>query len=194
MTDKFASKSLVEEVAVGNLAAFRKFYDLAYPAAHRFVGYFLSVKEDREEVLSEVFFIVWKCRTSLTEVKNLKSWLYTVCRNETFRYLKHEKKYRGVSIDDMPVDLHVDVAATDTALVESEMFEHFRRAVDELPERCKLIFLMAREEKMKHAEIAEILSVTEGTVAQQMSKAIGRIVEAVGKYFPIEKNRGKGYK
>jgi RNA polymerase sigma-70 factor (ECF subfamily) len=191
MTDNFISKSLVEEVAKGNIAAFRKFYDQAYPAAYKFVGYFLPVKEDCEEVLSEVFFTVWKRRVTLTEIENLKSWLYIVCRNETFRYLKRERKYRGISIDDMPVDLHIDPSAADRELVESEMFEHFRKAVEELPERCKLIFLMVREEKMKHGEIAEILAIAEGTVAQQMNKAIGRITKALRKYYPIHKSNKK---
>jgi RNA polymerase sigma-70 factor (ECF subfamily) len=181
MTDNFISESLVEEVAKGNVAAFRKFYDAAYPAAYKFASYFLPVKEDREEVLSEVFLEVWKRRATLTEVKNLKSWLYIVCRNETFRYLKREKKYRGISIDDMPVDLHIDPSTADRKLVESEMFAHFRKAVSELPERCKLIFLMAREEKMKHREIAELLNIAEGTVAQQMNKAIGRIASRIMK-------------
>ncbi|MDR0756301.1 MAG: sigma-70 family RNA polymerase sigma factor [Tannerella sp.] len=174
-------QQLLKKTAEGDHVAFRAFYDIVYPVAYRFVRCFLSESEDCREVISEVFYVIWKHRESLVAVENIKSWLFIVCRNEVYHYLKQKEKYRFVSIDDMPVELQTDAA--DVEFIDDEMLAVYRNAVETLPERCKLIFLMAKEEQMKYREIAEVLSITEGTVAQQMNNAIRKITETVKRQY-----------
>ncbi|MDR0430556.1 MAG: RNA polymerase sigma-70 factor [Tannerellaceae bacterium] len=187
MTDRsFAiPDALFRKISQGDRKSFRVFYDIAYPFIYQFAHYFLPSKSDCEEVVSEVFYIIWKQRESLPAVNYLKSWLYTICRNEAFRYLKQRENYRNISIDDLPVELLVDASAIESKLIEEEMLDVYNTAVSELPERCKLIFLMVREQRLKYKEIARILSITEGTVEQQMNIAIRKIVSAVHAYYPF---------
>jgi RNA polymerase sigma-70 factor (ECF subfamily) len=178
------SENLLREVEAGNYDAFKAFYDIAYPVVYRFTHYFLARPEDCEEVISEVFYIVWKRKNTLSAIKDIKAWLYTVCRNGAFHYLKQKEQYANISIDDMPVNLQINTASVEEKIIEDEMLNLYNDAVAELPERCKLIFLMVREEKLKHREIAEILSITEGTVEQQMNIAIRKIIRVVKKHYP----------
>ena len=180
----FISDSTIEDIATGSRDAFRLFYDVTYPHIYRFIHYLLPNREDCEEVVSEVFYIVWKQRKNLSSINDLKSWLYIVSRNEAFHYLKQKEKYRNISIDDMPVELQIDPTMQENSLIELEMFEVYNKAIKTLPERCKLIFLMVREESMKHKEIAKVLSITEGTVEQQMNIAIRKIIDIVKEYYP----------
>ena len=180
----FDSEQLIRRIASGEWDAFRLFYDMAYSTVYRFIHYFLSNKIDCEEVVSDVFFIFWKERASLPDIKNLKAWLYTVCRNEAYRYLRQKEKNSDISIDDMPMELLIDTQNIEGEMIEEEMLEIYNQAVSDLPERCKLIFLMVREERLKHKEVAQILSITEGTVEQQMNIAIRKIVNTVKKYYP----------
>ena len=91
----------------------------------------------------------------------------------------------NISIDDMPVELLIEKNNIEGEMIEEEMLNVYNNAVSELPERCKLIFLMIREERLKHKEVAQILSIAEGTVEQQMNIAIRKIVETVRKYYPF---------
>jgi RNA polymerase sigma-70 factor (ECF subfamily) len=175
------TKALLKQVADGDHAAFRSFYDTVYPAAYQFVRCFVTDSEDCKEVVSDVFYAIWKHKNTLAEVENLKSWLFIVCRNEAYHFLKQKERYGFVSIDDMPVELQIDTA--DAEFMDEEMLEIYRNAVKMLPERCKLIFLMAKEEQLKYREIAEILSITEGTVAQQMNIAIRKITNTVRQQY-----------
>jgi len=84
----------------------------------------------------------------------------------------------------MPVELSIQSATIEGEMIEQEMLDTYRKAVEELPERCKLIFLMVREEKLKHKEIAQILGITEGTIEQQMNIAIKKILAVVRKHYP----------
>ena len=65
-----------------------------------------------------------------------------------------------------------------------EMREMLDKAIDELPEKCRLVFLMSREEGLKTKEIAEILSVQESTVRVQMKIAIEKLVARLKPSFP----------
>ena len=171
-------------IASGDRDAFRSFYDIIYPQVYRFIHYFLPNKADCEEVVSDVFFIFWKERNSLLDIKDLKAWIYIVCRNEAYHYLKQKEKNSNISIDDMPVELLIDRNNVEGEMIEEEMLDVYNGAVSELPERCKLVFLMIREERLKHKEVARILSITEGTVEQHMNIDIRKIVESVRKYYP----------
>lgn len=152
---------------------------------YRFIHYFLPHREDCEEVVSDVFFIFWKERKTLLDIKDLKAWLYIVCRNESYHYLKQKEKNTNISIDDMPVELLIDRHNIEGDMIEEEMLDVYNQAISELPERCKLIFLMIREDRLRYKEVAQILSITEGTIEQQMNIAIRKIVVTVKKYYPF---------
>jgi RNA polymerase sigma-70 factor (ECF subfamily) len=180
-------KILLKRIADGDHAAFRSFYDVVYPAVYQFARCFLTDGEDCKEVVSEVFYAIWKHKETLAEVENLKSWLFIVCRNEAYHFLKQKERYSFVSIDDMPVELQIDTADAD--FMDEEMLEIYRNAVKTLPERCKLIFMMVKEEHLKYKEIAEILSIAEGTVAQQMNIAIHKITNIVRQQYAESKHK-----
>jgi len=176
-------RTLLQKIAdSGDPAAFRDFYDTVYPIVYQRVNIWLKNPEDCKEATSEVFYTIWKSRETLSTLDNFDSWLFIVCRNEAYRQLKMNEKYRFVSIEDLPVELEID---SEVEFIDDEMRRIYNDAVNELPQRCKLIFLMAKEEGMKYREIADILSITEGTVAQQMSIAIRKISETVRGIYKI---------
>jgi len=173
---------LLQAIANDDQKAFRCFYDRFYPQVYRFVRYFLSYGSDCDDVVSDVFCIIWYNRKKICHIQHIEAWLYITCRNEAWRFLRQQDKYHTISIDEMPIDLVVHADSVEDKLIEEEMFELFKDAVNSLPARCKLVFLMSREEKLKNKEIARILNITEGTVEQQMHIAIQKIVRFVKKY------------
>ncbi|NJK98274.1 MAG: sigma-70 family RNA polymerase sigma factor [Bacteroidales bacterium] len=58
-------------------------------------------------------------------------------------------------------------------------------AINDLPERCRLVFLLAKEESLKYREIAEILSISEKTVNAQIVTAIKKLGNSLRKYLTI---------
>ncbi len=57
-------------------------------------------------------------------------------------------------------------------LVESEIRDKIERAIEELPEKCREIFVLNRQENLKYQEIAIRLEISVKTVETQMSKAL----------------------
>lgn len=64
------------------------------------------------------------------------------------------------------------------------MEELVRRMVNDLPERCRTVFLLSRQEGLSSREIAEALSLSESTVRVQIKLAVDRIVAGIRKHYP----------
>lgn len=184
---------LLVSVSENNDYAFRVFYDLYYRNVFRFAYYFLKNREACREVVSNVFVAVWKSRVSLRQIVNVEAYLYVVVRNEANRYLKRsQSRPRSLSLDDVPavvLDRRGDASlqggeASDSRLIDSEVEELLNRLVGDLPERCRMVFLLSRSEGLSVREIASMLSISESTVRVQIKTAVDRILEGLRRYYP----------
>ena len=67
-------------------------------------------------------------------------------------------------------------------MIEAEVEELVRRLINDLPERCRTVFLLNRQEGLSSREIAEALSLSESTVRVQIK--IDRIVAGIRTHYP----------
>lgn len=191
MEKKKKLEDLLVSVSENDDYAFRVFYDLYYRSVFRFTYYFLRNKAACGEVVSNVFVAIWKSRVALRRISNIEAYLYVVARNESNRYLREcHAQRRCLSLEEIPIsvlDLNSpphDGDAPDSRLVESEVEELVRRLVNDLPERCRTVFLLNRQEGLSSREIAEALSLSESTVRVQIKIAVDRIVTGIRKHYP----------
>lgn len=119
------------------------------------------------------------------DIDNIDTYLYISVRNESFRFQARNKDLNRVSLNELlPLMEEEDEGSPEEHLELKEMREMLDKAIDELPEKCRLVFLMSREEGLKTKEIAEILSVQESTVRVQMKIAIEKLVARLKPSFP----------
>jgi RNA polymerase sigma-70 factor (family 1) len=178
-------KRLIYNISMGDSDAFRKFYDLFYFRIYRFSGYFVKSDALKEEIVSDVFFNVWQCRKNLEKVENIEAYLYTITRNRALYYLKHKSQETTISIEQLPIGYTFHNETPESIVITEELKQALNDAIAELPERCKLIFLMAKEEGLKYKEIAEILIISEKTVNAQMVTAVKKLSESLRKYMYV---------
>lgn len=184
MKEGIVSKSLLIGVSENDPVAFRKLYDLLYLRIYRFCGYFVKSTELKEEIVSDVFLTIWQNRETILRIDNIEAYMYTAVRNRALYYLKQQK----AAVVDTNVFVPIDVIFEDTPetqIESSELRSAIEKAVNELPERCRLIFLMAKEEGLKYREIAEILSISEKTVNAQIVTALKRLSESLRKVISV---------
>jgi len=178
-------KTLLKMVADDNRLAFNMFYDLYYDQIFRFSYYFLKDTEACREVVAETFFSIWQSRLKLKDIENIETYLFVTVRNEATRYLSRSSKSRFVLLEDTTLQLTArENESPEDKLLMEEMERILNRVIDELPEKCRLIFLLARQEGLKPKEIAERLSINESTVRVQMKIAIDKIVASLKPHFP----------
>jgi RNA polymerase sigma-70 factor (ECF subfamily) len=180
-----ASMNLLHSVSNDERGSFEMFYNLYYEQVFRFVYYFLREKESCREVVADVFFGLWQSRKRLKEIDNINTYLYVVARNESIRFMKQNHHLSFLSLEEIPVHLEKsEDASPEDKLFNQEIESLLTKTINELPEKCRVIFLMVRTEGLKPKQIAEILSIKESTVRSQMKIAIEKIMEAIKPYFP----------
>lgn len=177
-------KAIVASVVSGDHRAFRQFYDLYYLKIYRFIYYFMQDSYDCESVLSDVFCLVWNKRHLLENVENIDAYIYQISRNESFHYLKKKNSEHCISIDEVYADIPMTNDSVVDTMTEHEMMQVYKLAVNKLPERCRNVFLMVREQKLSHKEVSEIMGITPGTIEVQMNIAIKKIASVVKAYYP----------
>ena len=174
-------KNLLSSVSSDGRGAFERFYNLYYDQVFRFAYYCLGEKEACKEVVS---FSIWKSKARLKEIDNIDTYLYITVRNEALRHISRSNSVNKIQMDQL-YSFEPEEEATPEGMLESqEMRELFNLAIDELPEKCRLIFLMIREEGLSTKEVAKILSIQESTVRVQMKIAVEKLIKRLKSDFP----------
>lgn len=177
--------SLLEMIQQENRLAFNMFYEMYYDQVFRYAYYFLKDVESCREVVADVFFAVWQSRQRLKDIENLETYLFVCVRNEVSRYNKKQNRHSDISLDELPVQLEILEEESPYEKVSyQEMEQLLGEIIGKLPEKCRLIFLMARQEHLKPKEIAEKLCISENTVRVQMKIAIEKIIKQIKPYYP----------
>jgi RNA polymerase sigma-70 factor (ECF subfamily) len=159
--------------------AFKELFD-SY--AFRLVGFansFLNNYELSEEVVSDVFFKIWTQRDLLGRIENFRAYLFKATRNTALNYIDNEKTAKAERLEDLNVDLIIDHIDPEIALINSQLREAIEDAIASLPPKCKLIYNLAKVEKMKYKEIAALLQVSVKTIDNQIAIAIKKIGTAI---------------
>lgn len=122
--------------------------------------------DEAEDVVQDCFVKMWEVRPD-----NERAFLYTAVRNACIDRLR---RTHPETMDFAPHDLDgmiTDNEARDRSILEAHLWD----CIDNLPERCREIFLMSKRDGMKYAEIADELGISEKTVEHQISKALKRL-------------------
>lgn len=169
-----------------NIALFEQLFRQHQPALVAFANTFTRSPEDAREVVQEVFISVWQNVENLRADDNLKSYLFTATRNKSLNFIA-KKKLQTVDAEPVVVERHHathNEGASDAGELESVIFDEVQR----LPEKCREIFILSRQEGLSYKEIAERLDVSPKTVENQIGIALTRLKKAVDDY---RQERGK---
>jgi len=175
---------------VSDEKAFKMLFDIYADRLYQFAFSFLKNKQIAEEAVADVFFKIWLNRTTLPKISNIKAYLFKATYNTTLNYLDEEKRRKAVSLDDIEVDLDIDRICPETELINKELKGKIEQAIESLPPRCKMIYKLAKVERMKYKEIAGLLNISVKTIDNQLAIAIKKIGEEIKKYL-LEDGSGK---
>ncbi len=145
---------------------FRRMYLPLGMYAMRIVG----DADDAEDIVEDTFVRVWQSVSEGMEVANFDAFMYRSVRNRCVSFLRSKVEHEDVAA--IP-DISEEVI--DTSLRDAAVW----RAIDDLPEKCREIFLMSKRDGLSDAEIAEELDISIKTVKNQMTKAFSRLRESL---------------
>ena len=186
-------QSLQTRIAAGEQKAFEELYRLFAARLHSFALLYVHRKEISEEIVQDIMVKVWHKRDGLEAIKNLETYLFVATRNHCLNHLsKYSHSFVSVSGDEGGTDI---ITMHDPAreLEWKEIYFKLNQAIDELPDQCKTVFKLVKEEGFKYKQVAEILNISARTVETHLFRAIRKLSEAVDvnrDKHPTHKNKG----
>ncbi len=106
-------------------------------------------------------------------VENKRGYLYRIADNLAIDHLRSRtlRRNRFVSLD-VVQNMPADPPDAETTLTYKRAAEHLARAIEELPPRCRQVFLLNRFDGLTYREIAQTLAISTSMVEKHMMKAI----------------------
>jgi RNA polymerase sigma-70 factor (ECF subfamily) len=163
--------ALVGRCLAGDLSAFEDLYKAhagrLYSVAFRMVGN----AADAEDLLQEIFLSAHRKLESFRGESALGTWLYRLAVNLCLDYLR-SRTGRAIQLTDSLDDEPGLSDAASRGLGEKTVAKlDLERAMAQLPEGCRMAFVLHDVEGLEHREVAEVLGIAEGTSKSQVHKA-----------------------
>ena len=138
----------------------------------RLFGYALSLTKDHaeaEDILQNVFLRAWEKRKKMNITTSLQNYLYKSVRNE---FLNQYKKTRSTMILEQK---YFEALEKVTSTQDENEFQitllRITKEIQNLPPKCREVFIMSRKEGLTNLEISEYLNISVKTVEAQITKA-----------------------
>lgn len=177
---------MVDAIQRGDKRAFRIIFESYYNQLLRFAYRYVYIESAAEGVVQDVFLWIWENRKTWNVEGKLKTYL--------FRAVKHRAidHWRWKSTHDKYVEQYAEILNTRWTKpeeVREEKEEEFilaaRKAIEELPEKSRLVYKLNRLEGLTYREIAEVLEVSPKTVESHMSKALRILRKQLSNFLHI---------
>ena len=141
--------------------------------------YALRIVDDAtvaEDLVQDAFIKAWLYIEKGGDIEKFTPFMYRAVHNVCLTYLRERRETVGV--EEIPEVAEEDI---DTSFRDARIW----KCIDELPEKCREVFLMSKRDGLSNEEIAEELGISIKTVKNQMTKAFKRLREGLsGGYKP----------
>ena len=152
-----------------NKIEFKSLFDTYFDTIRSFIFFRCGDEDIASDIAQDVFMKVWEKRNRLSK-DNLKALLYKIANEMT---ISSHRKAANRNDFEQSVTLHDEL---DLSPEDEMLFIEFRslyaKALMQMPEIQRVVFLMSRNEELKYHEIAERLNISIKAVEKRMSAAL----------------------
>lgn len=176
----WTDEQLVDQIKLGDEAAFQHIYHKYVTKLYASAYNLLRDQTACEEIVQELFIELWVKRHQL-EIENLNAYLYTATRNRVLMGLRAKK----IELDNAALDFLESHYSADGLIMEKQLNQEIDEAIQELPEKCREVFILSRKQQLSNREIAELMNISVKTVENQITKALQKLRGSLKHYLWI---------
>lgn len=158
-----------------------------YTKLYRYIGLYVRDSDVVSELVSDVFYSLWKQHTELPFIANFEGYLFRMAKYKSLNYLR-KRNLNTVNIDEIPIELFAEtVSSAEDDIIRKESIDELNNAIESLPPKCKLAFKLVREDGLSHKEAADFLSISIKTLEVHLTRAMHKIRSTIENQQLLEK-------
>jgi RNA polymerase sigma-70 factor (ECF subfamily) len=128
--------------------------------------------------MQNVFIKAWNGLDQFREDAKLFTWLYRIATNESLTFLEQSKKRNALSYEDMSETLE-NKLQSEKDFDEKKAVWKLQLAIQQLPEKQRVVFNLRYFEEMPYEEMSEILETSVGALKASYHHAVKKIEEYI---------------
>ena len=185
MTDE---QVLIGRAQLGDMEAFRELVELAKVNVYRLAYDLTGNPHDAEDLSQEVFLKAFRSLPGFRGEAKWSTWLYRITVNAS--YDQRKKTPRGLMVyrnniaeDDAPLEYPDHRSDRPDRSAESSLIqEHIENALGRLKPQERSVFVLRHYHDLPLKQIAEMMSIAEGTVKSYLFRAVHRLQQELAFY------------
>ena len=175
-------KLFVLQLKQGDRHAFNKLFNAYWQPLFISAFKVLKDKEICEEIVQDIFIGIWKNRRNLEIKVSLEKYLFSCVRYQVFnQFRKNQKNLRSELFENL--EQRCTHENPESEVLYKELEHKVDSIVKELPEKCRMVYKMSREEQLSHKEISNRLNISPKTVENHITKALFVLRASMGGFL-----------
>jgi RNA polymerase sigma-70 factor, ECF subfamily len=172
---------IVKKMIDGDKDAFKHFFQTYYNDLCNFTNTYVRDTVLAEEIVQDIFVYFWENKSKLQLTHSAKSYLYSASRYKSLNVLRD--KNRKERIHSEITDFQSSLVYPEEELLDSAQLRTILdSAINELPPKCREIFLLSKRQELSNKEIADQLDITVKGVENQMTIALKKMRDSLAPY------------
>lgn len=178
-TKHLEDTELMDRLRAGDEVAlkliYKKYWNQLYSSAYNL----LHDQPACEDIIQDLFINLWNKREQIEIRATLKSYLFASVRYEVYRQVRQGSVREDIfeNIQD-----RLQTPSEYGNIEHRELLSYVNSIVNNLSEKCKVVYKLSRDEQLSHKEIASKLDISPKTVENHLNKALRQLRISLGLY------------
>ncbi len=183
--------NIIVQLKNGDERVFEQVYKEYYARLFHYLKGYIDETEEIKDIVQNAFISLWNNRMTLSDDdSHICSWLFTVVKNQCLNYIRDKESRLRIQsrIEFLESEkLRWQAQSLHAFIPESinlsELQQRVENAVKGMPEQCRRIYLLSREDGLSHKEISLRLNISPKTVESQITKALRILRSKFNDYY-----------
>jgi len=171
---------LIKKIIAGEKNLYRFLVEKYQERVFRVCMGFVHNKEDADDISQEVFINAFLSLQTFHGKAEFSTWLHRITVNTCLNHIRKNKKgsfLRRISFpaenkDHRDITIQPEVSPeADQSLIEEEKTKIVKDAINHLPGKQRIAFILSNYEDLPQKEIAAIMNKSEGAIEQLLQRA-----------------------
>jgi len=163
----------------GDRRAFDELLQTVQDALFRYLYRLVGERAAAEDILQEVFIIVYRKLVWLENPKLFRSWTYRIASREAFRYMKREKRWTEQMRDEKV--LETLSAEPPEEIYAPELIAQIPKLISEVSPASRAVLILHYLDEMSLSDTAEILDISLGTAKSRLAYGLASLRQKIKK-------------
>ncbi len=176
-TAEITDNEIVDKILQGNKEWFELLIERNNQTLYRVVRGYIKQEEEVRDVMQNTYLKVYEKLAQFRRESTFSTWLIRIGINEALmrlRYLQKKNNYISSVRADNEIDSapsEIDFMNPEKHAIQQETHRFIEQAIDHLPEKYRIVYMLRAVEGMSTEETADHLELSEGNVKIRLHRA-----------------------